>query len=110
MIEISETAAEKAKEILSAEGKQNWGLRVYMADSESCGSSYGMDLEEAPGAGDEVIEKNGLKVFVDQVTFLSMTGKGIDYVDDGERSGFIITGDEAADGASSCSSGCGGCG
>lgn len=110
MIEISETAAEKAKEILTAEGKQGWGLRVYMADSESCGSSYGMDIEETPNAGDEVIEKNGLKVFIDKVTSLSMSGKGIDFVDDGERSGFIITGDEAADGASSCNSGCGGCG
>lgn len=110
MIEITETAAEKAKEIFTAEGKQGWGLRVYMADTESCGSAYGMDIEEAPNAGDEVIEKHGLKVFIDKVTLLSMTGKGIDFVDDGESSGFVIKGDEAADGAASCDSGCGGCG
>jgi Fe-S cluster assembly iron-binding protein IscA len=30
MITISDTAADKAKEILSQEGKDGWGLRIYI--------------------------------------------------------------------------------
>lgn len=105
MVKISELAAEKAKEILVAEGKESWGLRIYMAKGGCCGPSYGMDIDESPKAGDEVIEKNGLKVFVDKETFSAMSGMEVDFIEDGERQGFVLTG-----GKSSCDAGCHTCG
>jgi len=103
---ISEEATKKAKEILTAEGKAGWGLRIYTAEGGCCGPSYGMDLDEKPGDGDEVVEKDGLKVFIDQNTLKGLGGMQIDFVDDGERQGFILSGGEP----SSCDSGCSSCG
>lgn len=64
-----------------------------------------MDLDEKPAEADEVLEKNGLKVFIDKLTYQNLYGVEIDFVDDGERQGFILTG-----GKSSCGTGCSSCG
>ncbi|MGD1076486.1 MAG: iron-sulfur cluster assembly accessory protein, partial [Thermodesulfovibrionales bacterium] len=74
MIKISDIAAEKAKEILTAEGKDSWGLRIYLAEGGCCGPSYGMDIDERPADGDEVLEKDGLRVFIDQSTSQKLSG------------------------------------
>ncbi len=106
MLTITEKAAEKAIEILAAEGKGTWGLRIYNAGGGCCGPSYGLDIDESPMANDEVIEKNGLKVFVDKNTLSALSGMQLDYYDDGEREGFILSGGNPS---SSCSSGCSSC-
>lgn len=105
MLKVSDTAAEKAKEILKAEGKEGWGLRIFVQGSGCCGPSYGMDINETASAGDETIEKNGLKVFVDKEAMESLSGKEIDYIKNGQGEGFIING--GSDAAPSCGSGCG---
>lgn len=100
---ISDTAAEKGKEILSAEGKSHGGLRVYMAGGGCCGPSFGMDINEAPMEGDEVIEKNGLKVFVDKAATEKLKDLEIDFVTEGENQGFVIRNPYPP----SCGPGCG---
>src|SRR5208283_3141770 len=107
MVTITEKAVEKAKAILSAEGKDSWGLRIYSAGGGCCGSSYGLDIDEQPLADDEVIEKDGLKVFVDRNTNVTLAGMQLDYFEDGEREGFTLSGGAAS---SSCGTGCSSCG
>lgn len=106
MVTITDKAAEKAKSILAAEGKESWGLRIYNAGGGCCGPSYGLDLDETPASNDEVIEKNGLKVFIDKSTYDNLSGMQLDYYEGGEQEGFIISGGAAP----SCSSGCSTCG
>jgi iron-sulfur cluster assembly accessory protein len=109
MLKISDVAAEKAKEILKAEGKEGWGLRVFIHGSSCCGPSYGMDLDEKASEGDETIEQNGLKVFVDKEASESLSSKEIDYIKTEQGEGFVINGGEQPSG-SSCGSGCSSCG
>ncbi|MFQ3573264.1 MAG: iron-sulfur cluster assembly accessory protein [Thermodesulfovibrionales bacterium] len=109
MLTVSSRAALKAKEILTAEGKADWGLRIYKAGESCCGPSYGLDIEEKSLATDHVIEKDGLKVFIDKNIFYGLAGMELDYYQDDEREGFIMTGGIPSCGSgSSCSSG--GCG
>lgn len=110
MLTISDVAVEKAKEILSAEGKPDFGLRLYMAGSSCCGPSFGIDVVENPETGDAVVEKGGLKVFVDQSASEKLIGMELDFIDDGEKQGFMFTGNPPS--ASSCGtgSGCSSCG
>lgn len=105
MFTITDAAAEKAKEVLETEGKADWGLRIYVAGGSCCGPSYGMDLDQNPKDGDNVVEKNGLKVFTDKETTEKLKGMEIDFVDNGQQQGFVIKGGPAP----SCGSG-GGCG
>jgi iron-sulfur cluster assembly accessory protein len=106
VLSISEKAADKARNILAIEGKDGWGLRIYSAGQSCCGPSYGLDIEETPQAQDEILEKDGLKVFVDRQSLDALTGMQLDYYEDDEREGFILTGGAAP----SCSSGCSTCG
>lgn len=106
MFTVSEVAAEKIKEVLAAEGKAGWGLRIFRIDGGCCGPSFGMDIDEKAAEADEVIEKNGLRVFIDRETFMTLSGMTLDFIDDGERQGFILSGGKAP----SCGSGCSSCG
>ncbi|MDO8283100.1 MAG: iron-sulfur cluster assembly accessory protein [Thermodesulfovibrionia bacterium] len=111
MLTISDVAVEKAKEILSAEGKDNFGLRLYMAGSSCCGPSFGIDVVETPEDGDSVVEKGGLKVFVDPSASAKLMGMELDFIDDGDKQGFMFTGNPPASSCGSGSgSGCSSCG
>jgi iron-sulfur cluster assembly protein len=110
MVTISDLAAEKGKAILTAEGKAEWGLRVYLSGSSCCGPAFGMDLNEQPVEGDKVLEKDGLKVFVEKGASEKLDGMEIHFMDNGEQQGFVIRGNQP----SSCNpqegSGCSSCG
>lgn len=105
MVTISDTAVEKSKEILSTEGKAEWGFRFYTAGSSCCGPSYGIDIVENPVDGDETIQKDGVKFFIDKDTIDSLKGMEIHFVDDGQQQGFVINNPNPD--PSSCGPGCG---
>ncbi len=107
MVTISDAAAEKSREILSTEGKSEWGLRFYTAGSSCCGPSYGIDLVENPSEGDKVIEKNGAKFFIEKSTSEKMNGMEIHFVDDGEKQGFVVAGGQPSSCGPSCGPSCG---
>jgi iron-sulfur cluster assembly accessory protein len=107
MLQISDIAAEKAKEILKAEGKEGWGLRIFIHGSGCCGPSYGMDIDEKPGDSDQTVEKNGLKVFCDHEAFTSLSDKEMDFIKTEQGEGFVIN--NLGQAAPSCGTGCSGC-
>jgi iron-sulfur cluster assembly accessory protein len=104
VLTITDKAAEKAMAILAIEGKDNWGIRIYIAGTGCCQPSYGLDLQEDQMPNDEIVEKNGLRVFVDKDLYKALSGMKLDYYADGNAEGFIFTGS-----APSCSSGCSSC-
>lgn len=106
MLKVSDTAKEKAKEILKVEGKEGWGLRISIHGAGCCGPSYGLDIDEKASEGDETVEKDGLKLFIDKEAFSSLSDKEIDYIKTEQGEGFIINNNEPP----SCSSGCSSCG
>jgi iron-sulfur cluster assembly accessory protein len=113
MFLITDIAAVKAKEALEAEGKAGWGLRIFISGGSCCGPAYGMDMDENPKEGDKVIEKDGLRVFIDADSTEKLNDMQVDYVDDGQTQGFVIkgTGEEPEAGDSGDNGGgCGGCG
>lgn len=107
MVTVSDIAADKTKEILNAEGKSGWGLRFFTAGSGCCGPSYGIDIVENAVDGDEIIEKNGVSFFLEKATAEKMDGMEIHFIDEGEKQGFVLTGNEAPSCGPSCGSSCG---
>ncbi len=51
---------------------------------------------------DDVVEKNGLKVYLDRKTSMSLTAMQMDFVEEKEGSGFVLKG-QAAGPAPDCS-------
>jgi iron-sulfur cluster assembly accessory protein len=106
MITISETAADKIKEILKAEGLPNHGLRVTSAGGGCCGPSYEIMIDDKAGEGDTVVEKNGAKLFVDASTTKVIDGAELGYISDDRGEGFVLGFPNGAPMGGSC--GCGG--
>ena len=62
MIEISEAASAKVKELLEEQGKADHALRVFVRGMSCSGPAYGMALDNEPRPDDQVAEVNGVKV------------------------------------------------
>ena len=88
MIQMTETAVNKVKEILSAQQPVPSGLRISVVGGGCSGFSYSMAFENDPGLLDKTYDFSGLKVYVDQASMLYLDGAEVDYVETLEGSGF----------------------
>ncbi|HLJ13348.1 MAG TPA: iron-sulfur cluster assembly accessory protein [Bryobacteraceae bacterium] len=88
MVQLSETAVTKVREILDAQEPKPAGLRIAVVGGGCSGFSYSMAFETKPGMLDKTYNFDGLKVFVDQASLLYLDGAEIDYVESLEGSGF----------------------
>jgi len=87
MLTMTETAVQKVKSILSERGEEA-GLRISVVGGGCSGFQYQMSLDKEPTAEDQVLEMNGLKIFVDNRSLLYLNGTRVDYVDGLTGSGF----------------------
>ncbi len=91
MINVSQTAAEKISELLTEENKAGSGLRVFVQGGGCSGFQYGLMIEDnGQGAGDQVFESNGIKLFVDPISVRYLKGAEVDFVDTMAGGGFTI--------------------
>ena len=91
MINVSETAASKINELLVEENKGGSGLRVFVQGGGCSGFQYGLMIEEnGQGAGDQVFESHGVKLFVDPISIRYLKGAEVDFVDTVTGGGFTI--------------------
>jgi iron-sulfur cluster assembly protein len=90
MIQISESACDKIKEMLAAEETPNLFLRVGVKAGGCSGFSYGMGFDDSMNDNDKSFEVNGLKVVVDEDSAKYLYGVEIDFKDAGMGGGFTI--------------------
>ena len=88
MVQLSETAVSKVREILDTQEPKPVGLRISVVGGGCSGFSYSMAFENAPGMLDKTYKYGDLQVFVDQASMLYLDGVSVDYVESMEGSGF----------------------
>jgi iron-sulfur cluster assembly accessory protein len=88
MVQLTENAVSKVKEILSSQEPQPKGLRISVVGGGCSGFSYSMAFENTPNMLDKTYSYDGLKIFVDQASLLYLDGAQVDYVETLEGSGF----------------------
>ncbi len=88
MIQMSEKAIGKVKEILDLQDPKPAGLRIAVVGGGCSGFSYSMAFEDNPGVLDKAYEFGGLKIYVDQASMLYLDGAEVDYVETIEGAGF----------------------
>ena len=107
MINVTEAAADKLKEILQEEGQPDGALRVIVVPN-GAGAQYMLAIEEEAQAGDQVLNENGIRVLVDADSASLLDGAEIDYTDGLMRSGFVIQNPNiATTGGCACGGNCG---
>jgi iron-sulfur cluster assembly accessory protein len=88
MVQLTEKAVGKVREILSSQEPRPAGLRIAVVGGGCSGFSYSMAFENQPNMLDKTYSYDGLKVFVDQASLLYLDGAEVDYVESLEGSGF----------------------
>ena len=88
MLQLTDTAATKVKEIISQQTPTPVGLRVAVVGGGCSGFSYHMAFDNQENPTDNVYEFDGLKVLVDQMSEMYLDGVQIDYIESIEGAGF----------------------
>jgi iron-sulfur cluster assembly protein len=88
MVQLTETAVTKVREILDTQEPKPAGLRIAVVGGGCSGFSYSMAFENSPGMLDKTYDFSGLNVFIDQASLLYLDGVRVDYVESLEGSGF----------------------
>jgi iron-sulfur cluster assembly protein len=89
-IHLLPAAANKIRALLTERKMDGHGLRVFVAGGGCSGMQYGMALEREPNEFDNVVEHEGVKVFIDPTSMMYLAGSSIDYVDNLMGGGFRI--------------------
>ena len=87
-LEITPSAVDKVKEIMTQQMPQPAGLRVSVVGGGCSGFSYQMNFENDSNPIDKTFDFGGLKIIVDQASLLYLKGTRIDYVESLTGSGF----------------------
>lgn len=90
LISISDTASDKIKEMLAAEGSPELFLRVGVKSGGCSGFSYSMGFDDAQAGSDKEFEIHGLKVVVDEESSKYLFGVEIDFKESAMGGGFTI--------------------
>jgi len=84
-------AAGKVSEMLVEEGDANLKLRVYVTGGGCSGFQYSFAFDDQVAEDDLAVEKEGVTLLVDSMSFQYLVGATIDYQEGLEGSRFVIT-------------------
>jgi len=99
---FTDNAANKVKELIEEEGNPSLKLRVFVTGGGCSGFQYGFTFDEEVNEDDTTMEKNGVMLLIDPMSYQYLVGAEIDYSEGLEGSQFVIRNPNAA---STC--GCG---
>ncbi len=102
VLKFSDAAANKAKMLIAEEGNSALKLRVFVQGGGCSGFQYGFTFDEKVNDGDHEIEKNGVTLVIDPMSYEYLAGAEVDYKESLEGSMFVINNPNAT---STC--GCG---
>ena len=90
IINISTSASERIREIISKANEDAIGLRIAVKSGGCAGYSYDMDYVSEINPTDELVEHEGVKVFADQAAIMFLLGSTMDFKKDKFKSGFTF--------------------
>lgn len=90
MLTLTDAAAERVKALIARSDDPVLGLRIGV-DTKGCsGHSYRIEYAREKKPFEEVVEQNGVKLFVDPSAIMFLLGSEIDYAEDKLQSGFVF--------------------
>ena len=91
MLNLTESATTKIKEILSAETGDNPKLRIFVEGGGCSGFQYGFMIEQEDSGEDFNININDVEVLIDPVSAQYIDGITVDFRDDLEGARFVMS-------------------
>lgn len=87
---FSDNAAIKVKSLIDEEGNTALKLRVFVTGGGCSGFQYGFTFDEEKNEDDTVMEKNGVQLLIDAMSYQYLIGAEIDYTEGLEGAQFVI--------------------
>ena len=76
--------------MIDEEGNPELKLRVFVTGGGCSGFQYGFTFDETVNEDDSTLEKNGVKLLIDSMSYQYLVGAEIDYKEDLEGAQFVI--------------------
>ena len=95
MLNLTDRAADKVKEIRDTEGLEGQGLRVRVIGGGCAGFSYDLFFEDETSDLDQTFESHGIPIYVDMMSAQYLDGTEIDYVEGLQGAGFKFVNPQA---------------
>ncbi|TCM68634.1 iron-sulfur cluster insertion protein [Acinetobacter calcoaceticus] len=89
-LEMTDSAANKVRQLRDSEGNQELMLRVYVTGGGCSGFSYGFNFAESVNEDDAKFENGDVTLLVDSLSYQYLVGSKVDYIEGLEGSRFII--------------------
>ena len=89
-MKITESAINRLKELKLEEGNPNLKFRVFVQGGGCSGFQYGFTFDEDMAEDDTRMEKNGVSLLIDAMSYQYLVGAEIDYKDGLEGAQFVI--------------------
>lgn len=99
---FTDSAADKVKALIVEEGNDDLKLRVFVTGGGCSGLQYGFTFDEITNEDDTIMQKNGVSLLIDPMSYQYLIGAEIDYSEGLEGAQFVIKNPNAS---STC--GCG---
>jgi iron-sulfur cluster insertion protein len=87
---FTDSAARKVKELIDEEGNPSLKLRVFVTGGGCAGFQYGFTFDEMVNEDDATMEKNGVTLLIDAMSYQYLVGAVIDYQENIEGAQFVI--------------------
>src|SRR3954471_389249 len=98
-ITVTPTAVAEVQKFITEQGAgETAGLRVAVLPGGCSGFQYGLNIEDEPQGDDDVLQSNGIKLFVDPFSGQYLDGVEIDYVTTMMGAGFTFKNPNASGG------------
>jgi iron-sulfur cluster insertion protein len=87
---FTDNAANKVKALINEEGNEELKLRVFVTGGGCSGFQYGFTFDEETNEDDTAMQKNGVTLLIDPMSYQYLIGAEIDYQENLEGSQFVI--------------------
>ena len=89
-INFTDSAAQKVASLIAEEDNQALKLRVYISGGGCSGFQYGFTFDEVIAEDDYGLEKDGVSVIIDPMSYQYLEKAEVDYKEDLQGSQFVI--------------------
>ena len=89
-IVFTDSAAAKVADLIAEEGNPDLKLRVFVQGGGCSGFQYGFTFDEVINEDDTQLEKDGVTLLVDSMSYQYLVGAEIDYKEDLDGAQFVI--------------------